>query len=385
MWRCITRSVRDLKYSAPPKQVDENVTNPTSILKKKKKSSLPNCRSWNPACFQWVKPCSFTYEQSKQSSQDNFNHQPHTLFEAFGWSGAIVFGWYIGQTILRNRNYFFSKTEPDSQPKRTEFEYKTLSDVVTKVVFAQPQYKSILPVEAHGPSYKNEQTEIYGPITREDNFNEAALEFYDVHKEMIAELENVRGLKLLKKNKLDDAFSHFKQAVLLNHSAAAFNLAQCYENGWGTQQDLSQAVYYYEMAKSQGHVSAIYNLGVYYSNGLGGLNMDKCKANELFLTAAKLGHEKAAQLTGLVQCPAPSLEDLSQMFEEQNTKSPYPGQIIEAVETYMKTNDITPDEAYHSDEQESPLWDSFVKEVHEYTQLCHTDKNVDSNKVAFVF
>ncbi|XP_026684187.1 uncharacterized protein LOC103515783 [Diaphorina citri] len=395
MWRFISRGVRDIKHT-PSKPVDptENVQKP-AILKKKKCCPLLDYKTWNACSFQWTKS-SGKSEQSTHHNEDKIN-QHHTLFEAFGWSGAIVFGWYLGQGLLRNRNYFFNKNDCDSR-KKLDFKYKTLSEVVTKVVLAQPQYSSVLPIQSHSHSTSHYDqadrshtpcatVERYGPITKEDNFNEAAMELLDVHTEMIAELENVRGLKLLKKKKLTDAISHFKQAVFLNHSSAAFNLAQCYENGWGTEQDFSQAVFYYEKAMAQGHASAIYNLGVYYSKGLGGLEVDAGKANELFLTAAKLGHVQAAQVTGLVKCPAPSLEDLSKMFEDQNSKSPYPGQIIEAIESYMKSNDITPDEAYHSDEPESPLWDTFVREVSEYNHMCDDKefKQDNGNTVPFVF
>uniref|UniRef100_A0A8D8U261 Death ligand signal enhancer n=1 Tax=Cacopsylla melanoneura TaxID=428564 RepID=A0A8D8U261_9HEMI len=400
MWRFISRGVRDFKHS-PSKPVDatENVQKQKPyIVKKRKTCSLLNYKAWAPSSFQWTNSTGKS-EQSSHNSQDQI-HYNHTLFEAFGWSGAIVFGWYIGQSLIRNRNYFFSKKDFEDK-RRAEFKYRTLSDVVTKVVLAQPQYCAILPTESYSTlttsqhdseSYRLETTnpapvEWYGPITKEDNFNQIGLELLDVHKEMIAELENVRGMKLLKKKKMTDAISHFKQALLLNHPTAAFNLAQCYENGWGTEQDYSQAVFYYEKAKAQGHASAIYNLGVYYSRGLGGLNTDADKANELFLMAAKLGHAEAAQITGLVKCPAPSLEDLSKMFEDQNSMSPYPGQLVEAVESYMKSNDITPDEAYHSDEPESPLWDTFVKEVNEYNQLWDKkETGLDKdNSVPFVF
>lgn len=395
MWRFISRGVRDLKHS-PAKPVDPPENVQPSVLKKKKTCSLLDYKAWSPCSFQWTKSTG----KSEQSSQHNGDqiHQHHTLFEAFGWSGAIVFGWYVGQSLLRNRNYFF--TQKDDPKKKPDFRYKTLSEAVTKVVLAQPQYCSVLPVESNSyssPSHSHDTdnattahttvVDRFGPITKEDNFNQVGLELLNVHKEMIGELENVRGLKLLKKKKMTDAIAHFKQADLLNHSTAAFNLAQCYENGWGTEQDLSQAVFYYEKAKAQGHASAIYNLGVYYSRGLGGLDMDAAKANELFLTAAKLGHAGAAQHTGLVKCPAPSLEDLSKMFEDQNSLSPYPGQIIEAIETYMKSNDITPDEAYHSDEPESPLFDTFMREVTEYNQLWDAKDlgQNNGNQVPFVF
>lgn len=392
MWRFISRGVRELKYS-PSKPVDstENVQKP-AILKKKKSCALLDYKTWSPCSFQWTK--TGKSKQSTHTNEDTIN-QHHTLFEAFGWSGAIVFGWYVGQSLLRNRNYFFSKQDHEQRRCR-DFKYKTLSEVVTKVVLAQPQLNSILPIESSNASrsftedriFHTPQPEVqqYGPITREDNFDEVAMELLNVHAEMIGELENVRGLKLLKKKKMTDAISHFKQAVLLNHSTAAFNLAQCYENGWGTEQDFSQALFYYEKAKSQGHASAIYNLGVYYSKGLGGLDIDDDKANEMFLMAAKLGHVQAAQHTGLVQCPAPSLEDLSKMFEDQNSKSPYPGQIIEAIESYMKCNDITPDEAYHSDEPESPLWDTFVREV-AYNRYCDVKEAEHDNgsTVPFLF
>lgn len=395
MWRCISRGVRDFKFS-PSKPVDstENVQKP-SILKKKKTCSLLDVKNWSPCSFQWTKSTGKS-EKSSHRNEDTIN-QHHTLFEAFGWSGAIVFGWYVGQSLLRNRNYFFSKQDHE-QRRQIDFRYKTLSAAVTKVVLAQPQFNSILPIESQSHSayvhneegsHHNSQPEVqrYGPITKEDNFNQVGLELLHVHTEMIGELENVRGLKSLQKKKMNDAISHFKQAVLMNHSTASFNLAQCYENGWGTEQDYSQALFYYEKAKAQGHASAIYNLGVYYSKGLGGLDVDHDKANEMFLMAAKLGHVQAAQITGLVNCPAPSLEDLSKMFEDQNSKSPYPGQIIEAIEVYMKSNDITPDEAYHSDEPESPLWDTFVQEVAEYNHMCDVKEaeQGNGNNVPFIF
>jgi len=79
--------------------------------------------------------------------------------------------------------------------------------------------------------------------------------------------------------------------------SARFKLAQCYENGWGCQPNLTKAVELYQRLTDQGDLSAIVNLAICYRYGKG-VGQDVEKAVELYRLAAKKGSATAINNLG---------------------------------------------------------------------------------------
>lgn len=48
----------------------------------------------------------------------------------------------------------------------------------------------------------------------------------------------------------------YGQAAAQDHATAQFNLAACYDQGWGVPQDYAQAAYWFEQAAWQGDADA---------------------------------------------------------------------------------------------------------------------------------
>src|ERR1700737_5029960 len=66
-----------------------------------------------------------------------------------------------------------------------------------------------------------------------------------------------------------DARKRFAKAAAEGNSSAQVNLAVCYLNGWGTQQNYGAGLYWLKMAAAQGDAHARTNLGILYLKGWG--------------------------------------------------------------------------------------------------------------------
>ena len=60
---------------------------------------------------------------------------------------------------------------------------------------------------------------------------------------------------------------YFTLAAKQNNPFAEYNLAWCYENGKGVEQNLEKAAYWFEKAAIQGDVTAQLYIGNYYFTG----------------------------------------------------------------------------------------------------------------------
>jgi uncharacterized protein len=70
------------------------------------------------------------------------------------------------------------------------------------------------------------------------------------------------------------------------------HLGILYHEGWGVDQDYTQARQWYEKAAAQGHAGAMNNLGFLYENG-SGVGKDYAQARQWFEKAAALGSNVA--------------------------------------------------------------------------------------------
>jgi len=84
----------------------------------------------------------------------------------------------------------------------------------------------------------------------------------------------------------DIAFKLFLRASA-DHAQAKDNLAQAYENGWGTDVDIDKAINFYELAGVQGYKLGYYHLAQVYEEGRGGTPVDMKKAIKWYKTAGE--------------------------------------------------------------------------------------------------
>ncbi|EXX76760.1 Skt5p [Rhizophagus irregularis DAOM 197198w] len=70
-------------------------------------------------------------------------------------------------------------------------------------------------------------------------------------------------------NNLEKAFHWYHKAAENNFKEAMFKLAKCYDNGEGAEKNLEKAFYWYQKAAQNGHEDAMFNLAKCYENGEG--------------------------------------------------------------------------------------------------------------------
>lgn len=93
------------------------------------------------------------------------------------------------------------------------------------------------------------------------------------------------------------AIKMFERAVEFDSNYALYSLGFCYEHGQGVEKNsdsLKMAFDYYNKAAENGHAESVFKVGKFYKEGLC-VKVDKKKAMEYFLKAAKLGNEKAEE------------------------------------------------------------------------------------------
>lgn len=84
---------------------------------------------------------------------------------------------------------------------------------------------------------------------------------------LIQNVEN--ALQYLQKGYIEDAFTMFKRSANTNNIYAQYYLAQCYENGIGTEIDLTQAFLMYRKVAERGFSIAMLDLARCYEKGIG--------------------------------------------------------------------------------------------------------------------
>nr|KAG5711563.1 hypothetical protein BaRGS_016745 [Batillaria attramentaria] len=109
---------------------------------------------------------------------------------------------------------------------------------------------------------------------------------------------SVSGIYAAEEGHLTDAVKHLQLSSQLGHAPSYFNLALCYQMGYGVEKDLNQAVF---------------NLALMTMNGEGGITKDKERAMELLNTAAMQGLAQAQTYLGVYYT---EVEDDQQDFEQ---------------------------------------------------------------------
>lgn len=78
-----------------------------------------------------------------------------------------------------------------------------------------------------------------------------------------------KGEQLEGKDKYEEAFKAYEEAVKLNYNKALFKVGHFYRFGLGVDKDLIKAMYYFQKAAKAGNVDAMQNIGIMYYSGEG--------------------------------------------------------------------------------------------------------------------
>jgi Sel1 repeat len=78
-----------------------------------------------------------------------------------------------------------------------------------------------------------------------------------------------RGMAALAGNNYSEALAIFTELAKMGDALAEYELAQMYENGWGTPQDYSAAIPYLEQSADAGDADAANDMGMLTADGLG--------------------------------------------------------------------------------------------------------------------
>jgi len=100
------------------------------------------------------------------------------------------------------------------------------------------------------------------------------------------------------------AYMLFEKAST-EHAQAKDNMGQCFENGWGVEQDADLAVNFYQLAGDAGYLPGYYHAGQLLEKGYPGTPKDIDAAVEWYIKAAESGYVKGrTRLIELKRLPA---------------------------------------------------------------------------------
>ncbi len=120
----------------------------------------------------------------------------------------------------------------------------------------------------------------------------AALALFCCLSPVFADVEFDKGVNFYHQKNYPQALKVFKSLAEQNHAEAQFNLGAMYQNGFGIEQDIKNAIAWYKKSAGNNYVEAMFNLGSIYQNGIG-VNKSPDKAIFWYEKAANQGNEKA--------------------------------------------------------------------------------------------
>ncbi|XP_069754083.1 death ligand signal enhancer isoform X2 [Narcine bancroftii] len=142
------------------------------------------------------------------------------------------------------------------------------------------------------------------PVQREEPYteaiNQATSDMQGAAESSISSTLNLIGIKSIKAEDDDMAFSCFMMAARQGYSKAQYNAGVCFELGRGTAKDLEKANLYYSQAAVQGHTMAQYRWARYLLEVKPGRDVrDTRRATEQLEKAAKSGLQEAQAYLGV--------------------------------------------------------------------------------------
>lgn len=169
---------------------------------------------------------------------------------------------------------------------------------------------------------KEEAKTLVEPLEQKENtaINDAVRQLAFI----VGELEFRMGVESIDAGHYTEAVDHFKLSTSHNHPGGTFNLALCYEQGFGVKKCMKTALCIYEIACELGHAKAFFNLGVFHAQGLGGVLKNAHQAKKYFEQAAELGCAEATEALSLFfprQWGLPIIEETPDENFRYNEKS----------------------------------------------------------------
>ncbi|KAK7503848.1 hypothetical protein BaRGS_00004971 [Batillaria attramentaria] len=276
--------------------------------------------------------CGSSEEEGERRRADNeqqgWGHRPdfwsfffgrHRALEAVTWGAAVVLGLQLSRQNHLQQYLELLKNREKQQQWRW---------LVLRVAFAMPpdfgvsSARSILQkTDTDVSSSKDKKKkkaarrEEAKPAEFEDekSLEDVMQDFQASCRQYTAIGSSVSGIYAAEEGHLTDAVKHLQLSSQLGHAPSYFNLALCYQMGYGVEKDLNQAATYYRMAADVGHAQAVFNLALMTMNGEGGITKDKERAMELLNTAAMQGLAQAQTYLGVYYT---EVEDDQQDFEQ---------------------------------------------------------------------
>jgi TPR repeat protein len=106
------------------------------------------------------------------------------------------------------------------------------------------------------------------------------------------------GVDAVRRGDFKVALQEIKPLAERGHLKAQFYLGVMYANGYGVEQDDTEAVKWYARAAEQNDARAQYSLGIMYAEGKGGLERDYTEAVQWYRLAAAQGLARAMNNLG---------------------------------------------------------------------------------------
>jgi hypothetical protein len=126
---------------------------------------------------------------------------------------------------------------------------------------------------------------------------------------------NTRSKELLAKERYEKAWPILKQAALLGHPEAQYNLGNAYETGEFIRKSLSKSIEWYTLSAEQNWPGAVYKMMLAYGNGLG-VEKNKDRAFSYALQCAEDGNITCMQhLVGCYEEGWATNRDVAKMLE----------------------------------------------------------------------
>ncbi len=115
----------------------------------------------------------------------------------------------------------------------------------------------------------------------------------------VGQADFVDGLKSFNAGEFNSAFRHWLPLALEGNPDAQFNIGYMYANGFGLDENFSEAANWYRRAAENGISDAQYNLALLFSSGQG-VERDLEESAHWFFEAARRGHPEARLNMGML-------------------------------------------------------------------------------------
>ena len=145
----------------------------------------------------------------------------------------------------------------------------------------------------------------------------------------LSEEEKIRSIR---RKFLQTDVKELRRQAEQGNAQAQFNLGECYYDGNGVSEDMTEAAKWYRKAAEQGLADAQFNLGTCYRNGYG-VKKNPSEAAKWYRKAAEQGHAKAQYFLGLCYLnddglgvkknPAEAVKWFRKAAEQEDAKAQY--------------------------------------------------------------